>query len=426
VDQAVASGGSYEVLAKRLDGQGHALETLARQLNEERLEEFGRSQMEVIGRMRVRTENNCLGRDIAQVGGYLLFGYNVFMGLKQSTRVEDVFGLYRLHEGEQGYEVTPVDLKDIFAAESNEASRVHPMQVWRTPFASDDYAARQPQRDSFLGRIGNAELVSGISDALTQLGQLRGQLMATRDLRYVDQAAIDTMVQGVNEAQADVSQRTAAFIATDEAMQPYADQLQALDQAAQAAATVAQINEPLARMADMAAALDMLSELMGSLSIDDATQRTQVVDRISAVYARLNQVRARAEQRRSGLGGAENVAQFAAQLALFSQSIVSALGLAQTPEKCDEQLARLLVQLEEIESRFGEHEQFLGDIMATPVPTTCAASAFAWSCPATRTPSRARSSRSPTCWPTAPTSTTWATCSAACRRCSSSATSKTA
>jgi hypothetical protein len=56
------------------------------------------------------------------------------------------------------------------------------------------------------------------------------------------------------------------------------------------------------------------------------------------------------------------VAQFAAQLALFSQSIVSALGLAQTPEKCDEQLARLLVQLEEIEGQFGEHEQFLGDI----------------------------------------------------------------
>src|SRR5256885_1486909 len=213
-------------------------------------------------------------------------------------------------------------------------------------------------------RLADWKSIGEYVDALTQLGQLRGQLMATRDLRYVDQAAIDTMVQGVNEAQAEVSQRTAAFIATDEAMQPYAEQLQALDQAAQAAATVAQINEPLARMADMAAALDMLSELMGSLSIDDATQRTQVVDRISAVYARLNQVRARAEQRRSGLGGAENVAQFAAQLALFSQSIVSALGLAQTPEKCDEQLARLLVQLEEIESRFGEHEQFLGDIMA--------------------------------------------------------------
>ncbi len=729
------------MLAKRLESQGQSLEALVRQLNEERLEEFGRSQMEVIGRMRVRTENNCLGRDITQVGGYLLFGYNVFMGLKQETRIEDVFALYRLHEGEQGYEVTPVDLKDsflgirsfvqdfqelyayykntklmqiavrdgkllasfqigerltdvrvfrwsvsvdgqevryidnrgerdielpapydfewqragrealvqgrfshinildkvfvetlngdltikvenntndglgiyrepvqesnqslddavfeyaavgslillkvlpyredqwryliyntlsqqvlrmdaigaaciqlpqdhgiifpggyylqngehrsfeqnmqgmrfrrsirspngedvlyvfyepesgrmalfkynmieralqpplighgyarmddgrivIFAAESNEASRVHPMQMWRTPFVSDDYAARQPQNDSALGRIGNAELVSGISDlysvrkeiaatevsltryerlidaarrlferyhwlgtpamraiqeallgivatgdavldeyekvesirqasaramgevssrhtqlikqvrlgdwstideyvaALTQLGELRGQLMATRDLRYVDQSAIDAMVTATTEAQADVSQRTAGFVATDAALQPYTDQLQSLDQAAQAASTVVQLAEPLAQMAQMAVALDMLSELMGSLKIDDATQRTQVVDRISAIYARLNQVRARAEQRKSGLGSNENVAQFAAQLALFSQSIVSALNLAQTPEKCDEQLARLLVQLEEIESQFGEHEQFLGDIMA--------------------------------------------------------------
>ena len=741
VDQAVASGGSYEVLAKRLDAQGQSLEALVRELNEQRLEEFGRSQMDVVGRMRVRTENNCLGRDIAQVGDDLLFGYNVFLGLKQATRVEDVFALYRLHEGEQGYEVTPVDLKEsflgiqsfvqdfqelyayykntklmqlavrdnkllasfqigdritdvrvfrwsisadgkevryidnrgerdielpapfdfdwqragrdqlvqgrfshinildkvfvetiggtltvkvenntndglgiysepvqeanqslddavfeyaqvgslillkilpyreeqwrylifntlsqqvlrmdaigaaciqlpndhgilfpggyylqngehrsfeqnmdgmryrrsirspngedvlyifyepesgrialfkynmieralqpplighgyalmedgrivIFAAESNEASRVHPMQVWRTPFASEDYAARQPQKDSFLGRVGNAELVSGISDfysvrkeiaapevslvryerlidaarrlferyhwlnapqlagineallgivatgdavideyekvesirqasakamnevsdrheallkklrtsdwvtideyvdALTQLGQLRGQLMSTRELRYVDQAAIDGMVKAINEAQSEVSQRTAQFIATDAAMQPYVDQLQVLDQTAQAAATVVQLNEPLAQMVQMAAALDMLSELMTGLQIDDATQRTQVVDRISGIYARLNQVRARAEQRKTSLGSSENVAQFAAQLALFSQSIVSALNLAKTPERCDEQLARLLVQLEEIESQFGEFEQFLGDIVA--------------------------------------------------------------
>ena len=114
VDQAVASGGSYEVLAKRLAAQGETLEALVRQLNEERLEEFGRSQMEVIGRMRVRTENNCVGRDITQVGEFLLFGYNVFMGLKQATRVEDVFALYRLEEGEHGYEVVPVELKDSF------------------------------------------------------------------------------------------------------------------------------------------------------------------------------------------------------------------------------------------------------------------------------------------------------------------------
>ena len=172
-------------------------------------------------------------------------------------------------------------------------------------------------------RLSDWERIDDYVGGLTQLSELRGQLMATRDLRYVDQAAIDSMVQAVNTAQADVSQRTAGFITTDAAMQPYVDQLQVLDQTAQAATTVVQLAEPLAHMAQMARALDLLSELMGSLKIDDATQRTEVVDRISGIYARLNQVRARAEQRRTGLGSAENVAQFAAQLALFSQSIVT-------------------------------------------------------------------------------------------------------
>src|SRR5690554_7129309 len=45
----------------------------------QRQEAFGSSRMEVTGRVRIRTENNCLARDIVQVGDALLFGYNVFL-----------------------------------------------------------------------------------------------------------------------------------------------------------------------------------------------------------------------------------------------------------------------------------------------------------------------------------------------------------
>src|SRR5690606_10974354 len=41
-----------------------------------------------------------------------------------------------------------------------------------------------------------------------------------------------------------------------------------------------------------------------------------------------------------------------------------ALGQATDPARADDQLSRLMVQLEELESQFGEHEQFLGDILA--------------------------------------------------------------
>ena len=156
---------------------------------------------------------------------------------------------------------------------------------------------------------------------------------------------------------------TSTFLASDAALQPYVQRLGELDGLAQKADTVTQLNEPLVEMQEMAGNLDMLSSLMASLKIDDATQRTAIVESISEVYARLNQAKARAEQRRKGLGSAETVAQFGAQFKLFGQGITNALALAQDPEKCDEQLSRLLVQLEELESQFGDQEQFLRDIL---------------------------------------------------------------
>ena len=743
VDRAVAEGGAYEVLRKRLTEQGRLLRERADALNAQRLQEFGSSKMEVVGRLRIRTEHNCVARDIVQVGDCLLFGYNVFIGLKKEIRIEDVFLLYRLVEGPEGYDVTPVEIANsflgdatfakefaelfayykntrllqlvvrdgkllaafqigeriedirvfrwqieggsgrqtvryidnrgerdialpapydfewtratremavngrhphlnildtvfvetvngdltikienntedglglyrepvddqtqslddaqvdfarvgslillkilpyreqqwrylvyntlsrkvhridaigqacvqlpedhgivfpggymlqngetrtfdqavqgmrykrtirspngedvlylfyepqdgrialfvynmiqrgmqppilghgyarmndgrmvIFSAESNEPTRVHPMQVWQTPFAFEDYAQRQPAGNTFMGRIGNPDLVRGISellslareidggdasaqryqlltqttrrlfdqyhwiedshcdglapllreiiasseavldeyekvesirrqsetamrdaearqkallgsldpdrwervqdcvDALNAIVAQRGRLLTIREFRYVDTAAIDAMEATLLEAQARTGVATGDYLAGDKALQPYADRVQALDAQAQKAASVAALREPQQQMQVLSTDLDMLSELMATLKVDDATRRTRIVETLSGIYAKLNQAKARAEQRRKTLGSGEAVAQFGAQFALFGQSIASALSAARDPERCDQELSRLMVQLEELESQFGEHEQFLSDIVA--------------------------------------------------------------
>ncbi|MDQ3039973.1 MAG: DNA repair ATPase, partial [Pseudomonadota bacterium] len=109
VDNAVAQGGAYEVLRRRLAEQGNRLHGLADVLNTQRLTEFGDSTMAITGRLRIRSDHNAVGRDIVQVGDLLLFGYNVFLGLKSTTAISDVFSLYRLVETADGYDVTPVD-----------------------------------------------------------------------------------------------------------------------------------------------------------------------------------------------------------------------------------------------------------------------------------------------------------------------------
>lgn len=106
----VADSGSYELLKKRLAAQGETLLGKARRLNDARLAEFGHSEQSLVLRTRARTENNCVARDIVRIGDRLLFGYNVFIGLRKETAVEDVFALYRLAEqaGAEELEALPL------------------------------------------------------------------------------------------------------------------------------------------------------------------------------------------------------------------------------------------------------------------------------------------------------------------------------
>src|SRR4028118_293509 len=90
--------GTYELLRERLSSHGKTLADKAKTLNARRVELFGGTEMALLGSDRIRTENNCVPRDIVEVGDNLLFGYNVFLGLKTETQVSDVLSLHRLED----------------------------------------------------------------------------------------------------------------------------------------------------------------------------------------------------------------------------------------------------------------------------------------------------------------------------------------
>ena len=118
VDKAVAEGGAYEIIRQRLIDQAEELNQKTQQLNQARLDEFGSSGMNVLARVRVRTENNCIARDIVQVGEHLLFGYNVFIGLKKETKIEDVFSLFSINESNGNYDLSPIKSTNTFLDDS--------------------------------------------------------------------------------------------------------------------------------------------------------------------------------------------------------------------------------------------------------------------------------------------------------------------
>lgn len=407
---------------------------------------------------RIRSPN---GEDVLYVfhrrgaGQYALFNYNLIRR-EVGTPIHC-----------NGYSLFDDGKMVVFKFDSNEPTRVHPMQVWQTPFVSDEHHAETPNESGFLGKLGNADLVRGISDcysirrfivdqepsrqvfedlirnvtrtidayhwlgdtehvgdlasvlheirstselivdefekvvqikrraaealaeaeteqeqllrglrpdswervddfmeALTSLRTQRGHLITLKEMRYADVDKLDALEEAVVEAFDTVSKSTVDFLLRDEALQPLTTQL---DELLEKSGTVAKTNEMQPIVEDIervSEGLTVLSEVAANLEVDDPTARTTILEGISEVFSHLNRVRATVDNRRKELLGSEGRAEFSAQFKLFAQSVNSSIGMADTPERCDELLSRLMVQLEELEAKFSEFDEFIGDLAA--------------------------------------------------------------
>ncbi|HYC60423.1 MAG TPA: DNA repair ATPase [Thermoanaerobaculia bacterium] len=348
----------------------------------------------------------------------------------------------------------------IFAAHGSEPTRVHPMQIWRTPFASDEHIARAQKSDSYLAGIGNREIVRGLSSALaicrlideqtptrgtyedlvaaasrdidayhwlghpeadllgalrevraaseqiidefekvealraqaaksvadveqtlgekrpdpatiddyvSQLGELRskqGHIISLRELRYVDRAKLDALEAVVVQRFNDLSQRTVAFVLDEKALAPFGTKTSDIESRIAAVAKTTEAEALVRELEQIAGSLNLLTEIIGSLHIADPTVRITILERISTLMGSLNRVRALVAQRRKELLGKERVAEFGVQFALFAQTVANAASVADTAERCDTELSKLMLQLEELESRFSEFDEFVAQLAA--------------------------------------------------------------
>ncbi|MFH9726460.1 DNA repair ATPase [Streptomyces sp. NPDC017254] len=353
----------------------------------------------------------------------------------------------------------------VLRATAAEPGRVHPVQIWRTPYVADTHAhPRNDGAEGPLARIGNADLVRGISDCLsiarqaaepsparevyralvtacvragdvhhwlgypetgdlraplgevrataeqvldefetvtaltrraaeaveeagqrigrlvrlvrgearatagewieriTELREEQGRLITLKEMRYADTEGIDALAREVEDDITSAARRAVALLRGDDAFTVHHAEVERIEAEAGALATVAEAGPVGERLDSLTTGLRTLSEIVAGLDIGDATVRTAVLERIARVLGAANRARAVLGARRAELLDVEGRAEFAAEFALLRQAVTGALAAADTPERCDDQLARLLLQLENLESRFAEHDGFLADL----------------------------------------------------------------
>jgi hypothetical protein len=424
-------------------------------LNEGKLKTFDHDTDGLRFKRIVRSPN---GEDVLYVfyheveGRSLLLPYNVIR--KEVAAPMSVHGFSLFDDG------TLV----AFRFTGEEATRVHPVQVWATPFVSETHAAAAESGDGPVHRVGNAEAVRAISDALsvarmvremepgqavfealigaatrclddypwlgdhglfgldetlrlvrdtaesvldeyatvaeltaeaggalaeaetdtvklvrrargeapksaeqwvdllTDLRRAQGHLVTLKDRRYIDLERITELEAELAESLDATGRRAVAYLERDDAFAPYFEEIGELEQRAERIETAAEAGPLVEDLDARQHGLETLTEVVSTLEIGDAVVRTAIMGRVSEVLAAVNRTRATLDARRRELSVGEGRAEFAAEFALLGQAITAALAAADTPAACDDQLGRLLLSIENLETRFADFDEFLAQL----------------------------------------------------------------
>ncbi|WP_025741068.1 DNA repair ATPase [Aquimarina pacifica] len=223
----------------------------------------------------------------------------------------------------------------------------------------------QTKADRIFSKIKSSSFrsIDDFVTILSQLRTLRGEVIGLTEIRYVDQQFISQQEALIIEQTDKISKLCVQFLLDDKALLPYHERVTEKQKQLESIKKVIDAKQLEEEVNQIAKDLEMLIDIVSNLEIEDTSHSTQIIDNISLIFATINQLKAGIKNTIKSLGSQEASAEFAAQLKLVDQSIINYLDIASTPEKTDELLNKVSVQLEDLEGRFADFEEFITQII---------------------------------------------------------------
>ena len=285
---------------------------------------------------------------------------NLYVDLVREA--QDVIDTYFWVEQEEAFVLREplLQIRDAAKAAIDEFEKVSRLRQ-QAASALRDMAKRVKEATS-ASASSRYEKLDPYVKVLATLRELRGEIISLRELRYMDLKKVESMETAVAE-QTDKTARTCVdFLLQPDSLTPYADDVGKVADSIETVEKVADARQIEEAVSERASELEMLTDTVSNLKIDDATQRTDIIDRISQIFSALNRVRATLKNRIKELAVHEGSAEFASQLKLLSQAVTNYLDVCDSPEKCDDYLGKVMIQVEELEGRFSDFDDFIGQL----------------------------------------------------------------
>ncbi|VXB32137.1 AAA family ATPase [Flavobacterium sp. 9AF] len=194
---------------------------------------------------------------------------------------------------------------------------------------------------------------------LAQIRGLRGELISAKELKYADILLIESLEKQLQDRANELSNACVSFLLQEDALIPYQEKVSEINNLITHLTKTIDAKPLENDIDDLAIQLELLVDIVNNLKIEDASHSTQIIENISLIFAQINQQRVELSNKKKAISGKELSADFKAQITLFDQAVINFLELANTSEKCEDFLNKLSIQLEEMEAKFVDFDDFI-------------------------------------------------------------------
>ncbi|MGH4118759.1 DNA repair ATPase [Clostridium sp.] len=208
-------------------------------------------------------------------------------------------------------------------------------------------------------KYGTFDTVSEYVRVLTDIRNLRGRIVSLRDLRYIDLSIVDSLDTRAREKNEELAKKCVEFLIQPEGLKIYAHRVEDLRDAVDKVNKSKEGKELTEKMDEASSDLELLIDIVGNFKIEDPTITTEIIDKISTLFSLLNNAKARVKSRVEEFAKSEMTLQFNSQMKLLSQAVVNYLDISDTADKCEQYLNKVMVQIQELEGKFAEFDDYV-------------------------------------------------------------------
>lgn len=228
----------------------------------------------------------------------------------------------------------------------------------------DQVNSTEEETEKLLKKLeyGTFENVYEYVEVLGEIRSLRGQIASLRDLMYVDLSLVESLDESVKEQNDVFSNQCIQFLIGPDGLNPYEEAVELLQDGIEDVTKSQEGQELAEKMNKTSMDLELLMDIVSNFKIDDPTVSTEIIEKISALFSKVNNAKAKLKTKIEAFNKSEMTIQFNAQMRLLGQAVVNYLEIADTEEKCDTYLNKVMVQLQELEGKFSEFDEYLSKL----------------------------------------------------------------